>query len=155
MGKFYLAAAEELCLYARQTAFFHSVVKDDKKEPRLSRGEEIRAKGGTPLLPDVGEFEYLVGYWQLVGLAGAGYAGPTAIMPSVVESWQRGTLVPLSAWEFQTLLDMSRAYVSQFYESSDPECPPPFGDPVNEFDRAMVSKKIKSAFTSFLRAKNG
>jgi hypothetical protein len=50
------------------------------------------------------------------------------------------------------LREMSRMYLIQAEESKKPECPPPYGDPVNEFDRGMVSKKVSNAFKSLLQA---
>ena len=41
----------------------------------------------------------------------------------------------------------------QAKESEKPECEPPFGDPVNEFDRTIVSKKVGNAFRAFIQAK--
>lgn len=75
------------------------------------------------------------------------------LLPSELLSWQQGMAVTLSPWEFSAIREMSRAYVEQSRISDNPECPPPYGNPVNEFDRATVSKSVTNAFKAFMQAK--
>lgn len=79
--------------------------------------------------------------------------GPTPLSAAEIDAWQRGCGIELQAWEFHILREMSRAYLAQLHESEKPDCPPPYGDPVNDFDRDVVSKKVSNAFQAFIQAK--
>jgi hypothetical protein len=153
-----------LILYARQLAWFDATpVKAGADKPKavagatpvekhLTRAQAIRANGGTPLMPHVDEAMYLVQYWQDMGVATEGGFAPTALTAQEVESWQRCTGIDLQPWEFSAVRAMSRAYLRQAHESEQPECPPPYGDPVNQFDRNVVAKKVSNAFKAFIQA---
>jgi len=104
-------------------------------------------------MPDIGAAAYLVGYWQDAGLVGVGGMGPVPISSAELIAWQQGQSIALQPWEFSVLRDISRVYLAQAQASEKPECPPPFGDPVNEFDREVVSKKVTNAFKAFIQAK--
>lgn len=117
-----------------------------------TRAETITANGGTPLMPEVGEAMYLVHYWQDAGMVSTGGMSPSVLTAQELEAWQRCTGFHLQAWEFNALRAMSRAYLSQAHESERPECPPPHGDPVNQFDRNVVAKKVTNAFKAFIQA---
>lgn len=120
---------------------------------RQTRGERIEANGGRPLFPDVGAAAYLIVHWRSVGLVSAGGMGAQPLLPSELLAWQQGMAITLSPWEFSTIREMSRAYVEQSRISDKPECPPPYGNPANEFDRATVSKSVTNAFKAFMQAK--
>jgi hypothetical protein len=79
-----------------------------------------------------------------------GFSGPERLSPMIVESWARGRRISLSGFEFQTLLDMSEAYVEMIYQGADLSCVPPFGDSELSIDRSAVSKKIENQFRSYL-----
>jgi len=149
-----------LILYARQLGWFHSIpapAKSHKKitdpERQKSRLEKVLDNGGTPLMPDVGEATYLVSYWHELGLFEEGQMGPVGLSAQEINAWQSGAQIYLSAWEFGTLVQMSRAYLSSMRAGSEAECPPPFGSPVNEFDRSILSKRVSDAFKSLLMAR--
>lgn len=105
-------------------------------------------------MPDIGDGEYLIAYWQDIGLAQSGGFGSAPLSCLEVEAWQRCTGICLEPWEFKILRDMSRSYLSQLQEGEKPECPPPYGDPVQDFDREAVSKKVSNAFKAFILAKH-
>lgn len=111
------------------------------------------ANGGKPLMPDVGEAEFMVSYWKDAGIALSGAMGPVPLTAIELQAWQEGTGFDLMPWQFSVLLEMSRAYLAAKQEGAKPECPPPYGDPVNEFDRATVAKKVSNAFKAFIQAK--
>lgn len=104
-------------------------------------------------MPDVTGAEYLVGHWQSVGRCSSNGMGMAPLMASEVLAWQQGTNTDLLPWEFTAILEMSRGYVSMIHEGEKLECPPPFGNPVQEFDREAVGRKIKNAFQAFLQAR--
>lgn len=161
MGKFYAGVIEDLILYARQLAWFRSIpiAKQEKsvatadKQAELTRAEKIQKNGGRPLLPDVGDAEYVITYWQDLGMVEMGAMGPVPLSAREIISWQQCSGVELEAWEFRAIRQMSQSYLMQAKESEKPECEPPFGDPVNEFDRAIVSNKVSNAFKAFIQAR--
>lgn len=104
-------------------------------------------------MPEVGDAEYLIGYWRSVGLAMSGALGSGPITSTELFAWQSGQGVELTPFEFDVILEMSRSYLSLMQAGSKPECPPPYGDPVNEFDRKAVSEKVSGAFKAFIQAK--
>lgn len=79
--------------------------------------------------------------------------GAAPLSSREIVAWQEGSGIILQPWEFHILRDMSRAYLAQLHESEKPDCPPPYGDPVNNFDRDVVSKKVSNAFQALMQAK--
>ena len=128
-----------------------STRKNDVEQ--LSRTERIIALGGEPVLPEVGELAYLLRYWQDLGLVGMGAMGPVRLSAVEVMAWQQGSGLELAPWEFSVLREMSIHYISSLQAGAKPDCPPPYGDPVNQFDRDVVQNKIQSAFQSFIMSK--
>ena len=130
-----------------------SVASADAKPEQLTRAQKIERNGGFPRFPNVGDAEYVITYWHDLGVIEAGAMGPVPLSSKEILSWQECTGIDLQTWEFRVLREMSRRYLIQAEESKKPECPPPYGDPVNEFDRGIVSKKVTNAFKSFIQAK--
>lgn len=104
-------------------------------------------------MPEVGDAEYLVGYLRSVGLAMTGAMGSGPITSTELAAWQAGQGIDLTPFEFDAILQMSRAYLTSMQAGAKPDCPPPFGDPVNEFDRKTVSEKVSGAFKAFIQSK--
>lgn len=130
-----------------------SVATADAKPEQLTRAQKIERNGGFPLFPSVGDADYVITYWHDLGVVESGAMGPIPLSAKEILSWQECTGIDLQAWEFRVLREMSRRYLIQYEESKKPECSPPFGDPVNEFDRSVVSKKVGNAFKAFIQAK--
>jgi hypothetical protein len=158
--KFYAGVAEDLILYARQLGWFHSIPEKPKshkqsaeKTKPVSRGEKIKANGGTLLMPPLHEAEYIIQYWQSMGMVESGFNGPIPLSSKEIQAWAQGLSLELSPWEFQILRDISKAYIVELREAESLERLPPYGDPVNEFDRATVSKQLGSAFKALILAK--
>jgi hypothetical protein len=104
-------------------------------------------------MPDISGAEYLVAHWHSLGRCSAGAMGAIPLSPVEIQAWQEGTRTYLLPFEFSTLLEMSRGYVSMMHEGEKSETSPPFGDPVREFDRESVSKKVSNAFKAFIQAR--
>lgn len=130
-----------------------SVASADAKPEQLTRAQKIERNGGFPLFPSVGDADYVITYWHDLGVVESGAMGPIPLSSKEILSWQECSGIELEAWEFRVLRDMSRRYLIQHEESKKPECPPPFGDPVNDFDRGVLSKKVGNAFKAFIQAK--
>lgn len=103
-------------------------------------------------MPDV-QAEYLLGYWTSLGMVENHGQGPSPLSPITLKAWAESTYIDLQPWEFAILLSMSRLYLDEFRHAESPDRPPPYGDPVNTFDRAAVSKKLGNAFKAFIQAK--
>jgi hypothetical protein len=159
--KFYQNALHDLILYARQLAWFHSTpafkgvktAKASDSEQTLTRGQKIERNGGTPLMPEVGEAAYLIGYWHDLGLVSAGAMSGVVLSAAEIAAWREGLAIELSPWEFMAIREMSRAYLSQSRESEKEECPPPYGEVVKEFDRDVVGSKISNTFKALIQAR--
>lgn len=130
-----------------------SVASADTKAEQLTRAQKIERNGGIPRFPSVGDADYVITYWHELGVVESGGMGPVPLSSKEILSWQECTGIDLQSWEFRVLREMSRRYLIQAEESKKPECSPPYGDPVNEFDRTIVSKKVTNAFQAFIQAK--
>ena len=102
-------------------------------------------------MPEVGPSGYVATWWQEMGLAHPSGMGLTPFAAADVLSWARLSGLEVSPWEGRTLIRMSQAYVSQAKSSEAPECPPPYGKQVLEFDRSVIAKNIASALRTLKR----
>lgn len=119
----------------------------------ISRLESLLANGGTPLFPKLGQGEYLLSHWFELGLTATSGMGLCPLSFQEINAFAQCNGVELLAWESVTLRRMSAEYVMQLSAGEKPECPPPYGDPVNQFDREIVEKKISSAFRALIYAR--
>lgn len=104
-------------------------------------------------MPKLGEESYLLSYWFDIGMVGSGGMGATQLTALEIGAWSDLSGVELESWEFACIRKMSAAYLQYINDSENPESQPPYGDPVNEFDRNAVEKKVSNAFKAFLQAK--
>jgi len=155
LGKFYQGVRQDLVLYARQLGWFHSIPQSRDKSAesqRLTRMDKIIENGGTPLLPPVGDAEYLLEYWRAVGMAISNGMGTAPITATELTHWANAQGLELAPWEFAALLEMSRTYLGAMQQGENPNSLPPYGDPVNQFDRQKVANKVSNAFKAFIGA---
>lgn len=122
----------------------------DKKQ--LSRADDIEARGGVPLMPDLGHEVYLWVHLSNAGLCMSGFNGAVPLTASELAAWQQGTKTYLSPWDFSTILALSRAYCSELVRAKNPDQLPPYGNPFNEFDRTKLAKTISNNFKAFIAA---
>ena len=115
--------------------------------------DSIINNGGSPLMPQVGDAEYIIEYWRSVGVAMSTGMGSAPISATELSNWAHGQGIELAPFEFTAVLEMSRSYLGSMQQGEQPNCPPPYGDPVNEFDRQKVASKISNAFKAFIGAK--
>lgn len=104
-------------------------------------------------MPKIGEESYLLSYWFDIGMVGSGGMGATQLSASEISAWCALSGVELESWEFACIRKMSAAYLQYINEGENPESQPPYGDPVNEFDRVIVDKKVTNAFKAFIQAR--
>lgn len=130
--------------------------KNARQQPEqsLNRAEQIIARGGEPILPEVGEVAYLLRYWQDTGLVGSGAMGPIRLSALELMAWQEGSCVALAPWEFAVLREMSAQYIASLHAASRPDCPAPYGAPFNQLDRDVVEKKVVNQFKAFMLAQS-
>lgn len=104
-------------------------------------------------MPPVGDAEYLIDYWRSVGMALPTGMGSAPISATELTNWATAQGIDLAPFEFSAVLEMSRAYLGSMQQGEQPDCQPPYGDPVSEFDRQKVASKISNAFKAFIGAK--
>lgn len=115
--------------------------EDDKPK---TRHQQTLDRGGTPLFPEAGDLEYLLGHLRDAGIATAGDMGMSPLSPEALTAWQNGTQTPLCGCEFQILLDLSREYVGFLRKAEDPACEPPYGESA-DIDRQKVATGLQAA----------
>ena len=104
-------------------------------------------------MPKIGEESYLLQIWFDLGMVGSGAMGAIQLTAQEISAWSNLSGVELEPWEFACIRKMSAAYLRHLNEGENPESLPPYGDPINEFDRNVVQKKVVNAFKAFLQAK--
>lgn len=103
-------------------------------------------------MPDLGHEAYLWVHLANAGLCIGGSNVPIAITAVELDKWAERTGVELSPWEFSTILMLSRTYCSHLIRSQNPDYPPPYGNLVNDFDRASLAKKMRVDLKAFIAA---
>ena len=88
-----------------------------------------------------------------MGLASAGGLGLCPLSSQEMKAFIECSGIDLLPWEFSVIRRMSSEYVAQLNEGEDSECRPPYGDPLNQFDREVVEKKVSSAFKALISAR--
>ena len=136
----------------RHLAWLHATPdpkgKNDKdRRTRLQRFEADEEAGTerpelvAPEIPP--ETAYLVDYLMTVGPASAG----EVLTFLEIQAWRRETGRVLDAWEVETLQKLSRVYLSEYYQASDRDRPPPEGEAVKpKRTRSEVSQHISDLF---------
>jgi hypothetical protein len=101
----------------------------------------------APEMPEI-ELVYLIDFMNQLGYATSGFNGATRISWQELKAWKDTTGTSLTAWEAETLMTLSRAYVEQLNASHEPSCPSPLDDVLDKDKRKEVETKIRSAFNS-------
>ncbi len=140
----------------RQLAWLHSTIapkecKSQKNSSVIQRWEKIKSNGGRVDMPPIDTGEYLIEYLWEVGLTNENGIQSSAITYSEINAWQEACRINLQPWEVGIIKKLSEDYILEVNRAKDPECGAPYGNP--DFDRTVISKKIGSAFKTFLRDK--
>lgn len=102
----------------------------------------IRDWGSEADLPDVG-FEYITFWFDELGRAKGLGQGIVPLEWGEINAWRDLLQVQLSVWEARMLPMMSRAYVSGYYDGTDPASMPPFNPDDSGFDD-MMQRRIEN-----------
>ena len=105
------------------------------------------------MFPELGKGEYLLSHWFELGLTATSGMGLCPLSFQEIKAFSQCIGVELLSWESVTLRRMSVEYLTQLSAGETPECLPPYGDPVNQFDREIVEKKISSALRALISAR--
>jgi hypothetical protein len=77
-------------------------------------------------MPDIEHGAYLLEYLSEIGEARHNGQTLSPIDWQEIRAWQSATGMQLSAWDAKTLRHLSAAYVAQYWEAGEPNCPPPW-----------------------------
>lgn len=129
-------------LYAQQCAWLAAVPEGTKK----TRATQLRAvdpEHPDLELPEAHAAQYLIAYWQELGLCGASGFGPTPLTFLEIEAWQRSTALTLSPWEVLTIRRLSSEYVAMLSKATDPNMISPWRGQDLAERRAIVDQTFR------------
>lgn len=114
-----------------------------------SRYQYIKERGGVPVFPMPKFCRAVISAWIDAGKS----SGSDSLSWGDITAWTKASKCNFNPWVLKTIKKMSDEYVYQLAISRQADCPPPFGNPLNNFDRNKLEKKIRGAFGAFLKAK--
>ena len=105
-------------------------------------------------MPPIDYAEYLFEFANEIGMYSKTGFGLDHVSWSEINSWQQLTGIKLSIWEANTIMMISKSFVSQYNDVNEKIAPSPYQSPV--IDRAAVSQNVGSVFRSIAsRKKSG
>lgn len=133
-------------------AWLHGSPKRHKNdESPKSRAELLDDDDPAKSLPEING--YLSKCFMLSGVC---LSGGMAIAPLTwveVDSFVNRSAYPLTGWESEQIILMSRAYVNYSHKAKDLGCPSPFNLAANDEDAKEINRAIVNArFTSMFNA---
>lgn len=114
-----------------------------KVKPLSARGEQYIKKNKPLPAPENPDPEIT----GLLMRAGPDMGGQP-LTAQELTAWANGAGVKLGKWEFETLLHLSQAYLSQRQQSKDPDCPPPWQAPTTEAEKPKIAKQVRNLLRS-------
>ena len=133
------------------------IKRKEKQEPEQKTRYQLLRETGSPLveLPEPGDKAYLVEFLMEIGPAGSGFSGPVPISWAEINAWREATGTILTGQELVTLRELSKAYVAQYYDSTDRNCPAPYVD-TRGIDQTQLADRIAHVLRSIpKRGKRG
>ena len=132
MGKFLKAAADDLSLYVRHSAWLGAAPdkaeSDRSTAPSKTRAQRLKDavqdEDFQPDMPDPGSAAYLLACLWRVGPK----VGDREIADVDLRHYQDNEGISLSPWECSTLRRLSIDYLNESHRATKPDCPPPFAD---------------------------
>lgn len=96
-------------------------------------------------MPEVDHAAYLLGHLFEVGPLLSGGMGPAPLSAQELLAWQQLRAITLSPWESATLMQLSRSYLSELQQASDPKRPAPW-QPVDATpDFSHVARSMRAS----------
>ena len=132
-----------MTLYASYTAWLHAT----PYKAEQTRIAEMKQDKIPPAYPPV-SWEWVVRYWQDVGLCMSAGGYPHALTWQEISAWQALSGVKMTAWLAETLKKMSAAYVSGLHEFSKEfaECPY-MPEIISQEHAQAIERKIERIFS--------
>ena len=91
-------------------------------------------------MPKIEFGQYLLDYAFEIGPSKSAGQGPAVIDWVDIKAWSDSTLVKLDLWELLVIREISKAFVSQYYQSEGLIIPSPYQP--EDFDKETVSSRI-------------
>ncbi len=122
-------------------------------EDHRNRFERITDQGRKPIFPELNELTYIATYWGKVGHCSSNGMGMVPLKDAEITAWAHAMRLRLTPFEHEAIKAMSVAYVRQYSIAEKPECPPPYGDYFDHFDRVQIGNKIDKLFGRLAKRK--
>ena len=74
--------------------------------------------------------------------------GDGPVTAQELTAWANGAGVRLGKWEFETLMHLSVAYLSQRQRARDPDCPPPWQAVTPDAEKPKIAKRVRGLLRS-------
>ena len=123
-------------MFIRHLAWLHAA--PDAKDNRASRIDSLPENHIHRQMPDAGNADHLLGHLMQVGICSSGANGPVPLSWSELKSYIELSGAELDNWECETVIELSRAYVSTLAAARQPDMPPPF---VTDDEEALAVHK--------------
>lgn len=128
-----------MCLYAKQLGWYNSTPDNEKQ----TRAQKYRTQNeGLELdLPNV-QAEYLVPFFVEAGMYVSNGSGISPLSWTEINNWIMCTERKLELWEKATIREMSKHYVSEYYEGKEPSRPAPYESVLTQERLNMKRKAV-------------
>lgn len=117
--------------------------KAAESQPRLSRLEQMKADGITPVLPP-NPAPHIIGWLTEIGLVSAAGMGTGPISWQEIVAWQVATGIKLPGWTARLIHRLSVAYVAMSRKAEDESCPPPWRAPVTQREAEVELARLRA-----------
>lgn len=114
--------------------------RHNKDDNPLSRYESLGDDNPANSLPEADG--YIVKCFRLIDVCSSSGMGITALTWLEVNSFSTCSGYPLTGWESEQIILMSRAYVNYSHKAKEANCPSPFNLAANDDDAMEANRKI-------------
>ena len=142
----------------RQTAWLNAAPQRPPEQdaaPQMTRLQRIRKQQKDedfhPEMPPVETAQHLLGYLFEVGPSMPGGMSSVPITHQEIAAWCELTGITLGPWESRTLRRLSREYVGELNEATDPKRPAPWRGDMGEVDAAAVADSLRDSIRSLAK----
>lgn len=122
-------------------AWLHAAPKRHKKDDDpTSRAESLDDDNPAKSLPEING--YLAKCFHLSGVCLSGGMGINALTWAEIDSFVNRSGYPLTGWESEQIILMSRAYVNYSHKAKELSCPSPFNLAANDEGAKETNRRI-------------